>query len=161
MDELVSEPPQGLFLLAGLPDASPLPPSNSLHRLRLTGPRCPAERVLPFPGGELECAVGAVIPSIPLTLVTLFTKATLSPEHHQLSRSLPDSGEGGWTYQQFLFLALPRGCFPSRVSAPTRKPWILRLVPLTVKLSIASRDLRATRAACLAWGEKEATGFFS
>ena len=155
MDELVSKQPQGLFLLAGLPDASPL------HRLRLTGPRCPAERVLAFPGGELERAVGAVIPSNPLTLVTLFTKAPLSPEHHQLSRTLPGSGEGGWTYQQFLFLALPRGCFPSRVSAPTRKPWIPLLVPLTVKLGIASRDLRATRAACLAWGEKEVTGLFS
>ena len=27
--------------------------------------------------------------------LALFTKATLSPEHHQLSRSLPRSGEGG------------------------------------------------------------------
>lgn len=54
--------------------------------------------------------------------VTLFTKATLSPEHRELSRTLPGSGEVGRDYQQFLFLALPRGCFPSRVSAPTRKP---------------------------------------
>lgn len=93
--------------------------------------------------------------------LALFTKATLSPEHHQLSRTLPRSGEGGWTSQQLLFLALPRGCFPSRINAPTWNPWILLLVPLTVKLGIASRDLRATRAACLGWGEKEATGLFS